>query len=53
VLREICGGCWRNDGRRPEMRPGINLVEVAEGFSSARPEHADWIRRLKRPGVQP
>jgi len=57
-MKEVLGGVSKRDLQRllAEMMEedrksdrGINLVEVAEGFQfRTRPEHADWIRRLKK-----
>ncbi len=57
-MKEVLGGVSKRDLQRllAEMMEedrksgrGIHLVEVAEGFQfRTRPEHADWIRRLKK-----
>lgn len=57
-MKEVLGGVSKRDLQRllAEMMEedrksgrGIHLVEVAEGFQfRTRPEHADWVRRLKK-----
>ena len=57
-MKEVLGGVSKRDLQRllaeimEEDRKsgrGIHLVEVAEGFQfRTRPEHADWVRRLKK-----
>ncbi len=57
-MKEVLSGVSKRDLQRllAEMMEedrksgrGIHLVEVAEGFQfRTRPEHADWIRRLKK-----
>lgn len=57
-MKEVLGGVSKRDLQRllaemmeEDRKPGrgIHLVEVAEGFQfRTRPEHADWVRRLKK-----
>jgi segregation and condensation protein B len=57
-MKEVLGEVGKRDLQRllTEMMEedrqsgrGIHLVEVAEGFQfRTRPEHADWVRRLKK-----